>query len=97
MFLLYNKLMAKEILRKCIGCFVAKNREEMIKITREHNTGEIFIMPNSKIFGRSVYLCYNKNCIENSLKKNKLAKFLKSRLTDEFKEKLLTIHERDEQ
>lgn len=65
----------------------------MIKITRDCKTGEIFINPNSKIFGRSVYLCYNKSCIENSLKKNKLTKFLKSSLTDELKEKLKTIQE----
>lgn len=63
----------------------------MIKITREHNTGEIFINPNSKIFGRSVYLCYNNTCIENSLKKNKLQKFLKANLDEEFKVKLRTI------
>lgn len=84
--------MKKEVLRKCIGCFETKNRDEMIKITREHETGEIFINPNSKIFGRSVYLCYNDTCIENSLRKNKLAKFLKTNLTDEFKEKLRAVH-----
>lgn len=84
--------MAKEILRKCIGCFELKNRAKLIKITRESSSGEIFINPNSKIFGRSVYLCYNNLCIENSLKKNKLAKFLKASLTEEFKEKLKTVH-----
>ena len=84
--------MVKETLRKCIGCFINKNRNEMIKITREHKSGEIFINPNTKIFGRSVYLCYNNSCIENALKKNKLAKFLKADLTEEFKEKLLTFH-----
>lgn len=87
--------MKKEVLRKCIGCFETKNRDEMVKITREHNTGEIFVNPNSKIFGRSVYLCYNDSCIENSLKKNKLQKFLKATLTEEFKEKLKTIQERE--
>jgi len=81
----------KQIKRKCIGCFEDKNRGEMIKITREHETKEIFINPNSKIFGRSVYLCYNNSCIENSLRKNKLAKFLKANLTDEFKEQLKTL------
>lgn len=83
--------MTKETLRKCIGCFESKNREEMLKITRESLSGKIFINPNSKIFGRSVYLCYNKTCIENSLKKNKLAKFLKTALTDEFKKELKTL------
>lgn len=84
--------MTKETIRKCIGCFENKNREEMIKIIREHQTNEIFINPNSKIFGRSVYLCYNNSCIENSFKKNKLAKFLKANLTDDLKETLRTIH-----
>jgi predicted RNA-binding protein YlxR (DUF448 family) len=84
--------MKKEILRKCIGCFKIKNRTTMIKITRENSSGDVFINPDSKIFGRSVYLCYNDSCIVNSLKKNKLVKFLKSDLTEELKKKLQTIH-----
>lgn len=80
-------------MRKCLGCFKLKNRDEMIKLTRESKSCQIFINPNSKIFGRSAYLCYNNCCIENSLKKNKLAKFLKANLTEDFKEKLRTIHE----
>ena len=84
--------MAKETLRKCIGCFKNKNREIMIKITRESSSGKIFINPNSKIFGRSVYLCYNDLCITNSFKKNKLAKFLKADLNEELKEELKAIH-----
>ncbi len=87
--------MTKEVLRKCIGCFHTKNREEMVKITHEHKSGQIFINPNSKIFGRSVYLCYNDSCIDNSLKKNQLAKFLKADLSEEFKEQLKTIHGRE--
>lgn len=87
--------MTKEKIRKCIGCFEPKDREEMVKITRENKSNKIFINPNSKIFGRSVYLCYNKTCIENSLKKNKLAKFLKADLTEELKETLRTIHKRE--
>lgn len=84
--------MTREIQRKCIGCFETKNREEMIKITRENQSGAIFINPNSKIFGRSVYLCYNNCCIQNSFKKNKLARFLKTNLTEELKERIKTIN-----
>lgn len=83
--------MTKEVLRKCIGCFELKNRAQMIKITRDSQSGEVFVNPNSKIFGRSVYLCYNDSCIESSLKKNKLAKFLKATMTEDFKERLRTI------
>lgn len=62
--------------RKCIACGELKNRKELIKITKEHNSGDIVVQPNSKTFGRSVYLCYNENCINTALKKgvNKLLK-----------------------
>ena len=49
----------------------------MIKITKEHKTGKPIINPDSKTFGRSVYLCYNQSCIEQALKKNKLNRVLK--------------------
>jgi len=88
--------MTKQTIRKCIECFQDKNREDMVKITREHDTKKIFINPNTKIFGRSVYLCYNISCIENSLKKNKLAKFLKADLTEELKAQLRSIHKERE-
>lgn len=84
--------MGKEKIRKCVGCFELKNTDELIKITREHDSKKIFINPNTKIFGRSVYLCYNKSCIMNSLKKNKLAKFLKARLSEEITDKLQTFY-----
>ena len=53
-----------------------KPRKELIKITKEYASGNIIIEPNSKTFGRSVYLCYNENCINTAIKKgvNKLLK-----------------------
>ncbi len=50
----------------------------MIKITKDYIDGNIIIQPNSKRFGRSVYLCYNKNCINIAFKKNKINKILKT-------------------
>ena len=64
--------------RKCISCGCLKPREELIKITKEHTIGNIVVQPDSKIFGRSVYLCYNQICIDTAFKKNKLNKALKS-------------------
>ncbi len=62
--------------RKCIACGEIKPRSEMIKITKECTSGDVVVQPNSKTFGRSVYLCYNENCINTALKKgvNKLLK-----------------------
>ena len=81
--------MEKVIKRKCIACKEIKNRETMLKITKKYDTNEIVLNPDTKIFGRSVYLCYNKMCIENALKKNKLNKALKASISEELKGKLV--------
>lgn len=64
--------------RKCVSCGELKDRSQMIKITKEHKSGNIIVEPNSKTFGRSVYLCYNRDCINMALKKNKLNKALRT-------------------
>lgn len=75
--------------RKCAGCGKIKNRDEMIKITRQKAHQNIVVNGDSKIFGRSVYLCYNNSCIEAAFKKNKLQKALKTPIPQELKGKLL--------
>ena len=67
--------------RKCIGCNEFKDRDSLIKITKEYNSGKIFFNPDCKTFGRSAYLCYNQSCIELALKKSKLNKALKTNAT----------------
>ena len=75
--------------RKCVGCGELKNRDELIKITKEHINGNVIINPDSKVFGRSAYLCYNKSCVDAAFKKNKLQKVLKTSISEELKGKLL--------
>ena len=55
--------------RKCAGCGKILNRNNMIKITKQKNAQSLVVNGNSKIFGRSVYLCYNNSCIEAAFKK----------------------------
>ncbi len=76
------------IKRKCVGCGIIKNREDMIKITKEHATDNLVVNGNSKVFGRSAYLCYNNTCIEQAFKKNKLQKILKTPVSQELKGQL---------
>ena len=64
--------------RKCVGCGKIYDATQMIKLTKDYISQEIIINPNSKIFGRSAYLCYNNQCIELALKKNKLNKALRT-------------------
>ena len=75
--------------RKCAGCGKIKNRDELIKITRQNPHGDIVINHSNKIFGRSVYLCYNESCIEAAFKKNKISKILKTAIPDDLKGKLI--------
>lgn len=73
--------------RKCVGCGEIKDRKELIKITKT-NDG-IFVNPDNKKFGRSAYLCYNNACVEAAFKKNKIAKVLKSSISEDLKGKLI--------
>ncbi len=73
------------MLRKCIGCGELKPREDMIRITKEFETGRLVLNPDSKTFGRSAYLCYNQSCKEKALKKNRLAKVLKTNISEDLK------------
>ena len=68
----------KTILRKCISCGEIKPQEDLIKITKEYENGNVVVQPNSKTFGRSAYLCYNESCINAIFKKNRINKVLKT-------------------
>ena len=69
--------MAKEVFRQCCSCRKKLSREDLIKITLEHKTGEICVEPGNKTFGRSVYVCQNSECVEKAIKKKLITKLLK--------------------
>ncbi len=75
--------------RKCAGCGKIQDRNSMIKITREHAHNTVVVNGDSKTFGRSAYLCYNKSCIETAFKKNRLQKSLRTSLPEDLKGKLI--------
>lgn len=75
--------------RKCAACGIIKSRDELIKITRVHDSKDVVINHDNKIFGRSVYLCYNNACIEAAFKKNRISKILKAPVPEDLKGKLI--------
>ncbi len=77
------------VVRRCAGCGRYRNRKRMIKITRENALGDFVINPDNKIFGRSVYLCYNNSCIENVFRKDRISKIFKTSVPEDLKGKLL--------
>lgn len=75
--------------RKCVACGEYKDSQELIKITKQSSTGDVIINHDTKIFGRSAYLCYNISCIETAFKKNKLQKALRTALPEDLKGKII--------
>lgn len=77
--------------RRCIGCNEIKNSENMIKITKNFENGEILINPDKFHFGRSIYICKSENCLNTAFKKENVSKKLKKNLTKEEKENIKAV------
>ena len=73
--------------RKCITCGKYDERENMIRITRTAD-GKVVVNGNSKIFGRSAYICYNSTCVDGAFKKNRLQRILKAQISEDLKGKI---------
>ena len=67
-------------MRKCISCRTTFDRNNLLKITNDHELG---IMLNEGM-GRSAYICKSKKCYTDSKLKKKLQKALKSILNPDF-------------
>ena len=68
------------VMRLCISCRKTYDRENLIKITKDHQRGIIF----HSGMGRSAYICKSRNCYTDSKIKKKLQKALKTFLEPEF-------------
>ncbi len=70
----------KPVMRLCIACRKTYNRNDLLRITKDHKQGIIF----EKGMGRSAYICKSKRCFSDSKIKKKLQKSLKTFLEPEF-------------
>ena len=75
--------------RRCAGCSKIQDSNNMIRITKDFLSKDAVLNKDNKIFGRSAYICYDENCINKALKKDKLNKLLKTKITQELKGQLL--------
>ncbi len=67
-------------MRKCISCRETYERNNLLKITKDHKLGISFY----KGMGRSAYICKSKKCYTDSKLQKKLQKALKSILNPDF-------------
>ena len=68
------------VMRICVSCRKTYDRENLLKITKDHNKGIML----HKGMGRSAYICKSKKCHSDSKIKKKLQKALKTSLEPEF-------------
>ncbi len=62
--------------RRCQGCRKTLNREELLKITKLKNN-TLKLNPSAKQTGRSLYICKDRTCINNVIKKKRIQAALK--------------------
>lgn len=76
--------------RTCIGCLEKKPKRDLLRIIRTPEN-LIEIDETGKKSGRGAYICYNRICFQESIKKKRLEKALKTELSEitinELKEK----------
>ncbi|MBQ3640853.1 YlxR family protein [bacterium] len=63
--------------RMCIICREYKNKEDLLRYTRDYETGEILENTTSQAQGRSVYICKDGNCLDTAKKKQRIEQALK--------------------
>ena len=63
--------------RKCIGCQVSKNKNELIRVVRSP-TGEITIDHKGKKSGRGAYICHDANCLKKAAKAKRFERSLET-------------------
>lgn len=66
----------KEVLRRCTGCGLMKDRQELIRVIRD-SAGEIHIDDTNRMNGRGAYLCRSLSCLETAVKRRGLERTLK--------------------
>ncbi len=68
--------------RTCVGCHETRPKKELIRVVRSQS-GAVEIDPTGKKSGRGAYLCRRVACWENELKRSRLAKALRTTLSEE--------------
>lgn len=73
--------------RTCLGCRVAKNKNELIRVVRTPE-GQIKIDLTGRANGRGAYLCRNPECLKKALKSKALSRSLKTEIPEEIGKEL---------
>ena len=70
--------MKREPQRTCIGCRQVRAKAELIRLVRRAD-GVVFIDRTGAAPGRGAYVCPGRECLEEALKRGRLAKAFKGK------------------
>lgn len=73
--------------RTCIGCRAASAKRQFVRIVRTAD-GRVEVDATGKQAGRGAYLCRQRSCWENALKRDQIARALKVALPSEDRDTL---------
>ena len=65
--------MKKIPLRRCLGCFESKPKNELCRVVKTAD-GEIILDKTGKKNGRGAYISCNRECLEKAIKAKRLEK-----------------------
>ena len=85
--------MKKVPLRRCLGCYESKPKNELIRIVKTKD-GDISLDKIGKKQGRGAYICYDMNCLEKAQKSKRLEKALEIKIEDEIYEQMKNVIEK---
>lgn len=67
--------------RTCVACGTTTNKRELVRIVRTSEA--VAADPTGKLAGRGAYICHQAECWEQAIKKGRLARSLKTTLTEQ--------------
>ncbi len=73
--------------RTCVSCRTTSDKREFVRIVRTAE-GSVVADPTGKRDGRGAYLCANRACWEDALKKDRLARALRTAISPADREEL---------
>ena len=74
--------MKKIPLRRCLGCFESKPKNELCRVVKTTD-GEIILDKTGKKNGRGAYICHNVDCFNKAKKSKKIEKVFETQLTED--------------
>ncbi len=73
--------------RTCLGCRQVRDKRQLVRVVRTPDN-QIEVDVTGKKSGRGAYLCADKKCWEEGLKRNRLDYVLRTSIAPESREKL---------